>query len=78
MKPKSGYEKDVRKAVKKLGGFYNAHSHGDRAYTYRNKFYPDFQDSVALFESKTLSEKQKLYGDFTKALLLKKSLFENE
>ena len=72
MKPKSGYEKDVRKAVKKLGGFYNAHSHGDRAYTYRNKFYPDFQDSVALFESKTLSEKQKLVWRLHKGPAFKK------
>jgi len=60
MKIKSDYERAVRGAVERLGGFYNAHSHGDRAYTFSDDYYPNIQSSVSLFESLTLPEKQNL------------------
>jgi cytosine/creatinine deaminase len=60
MKCKSDYEKQIREGSKIKGGFYNAHSHGDRAYTFDDLYYPSIQSSVSLFESLSLPEKQNL------------------
>ena len=60
MEVKSDYEARVRENVSRFGGFFNAHSHGDRAYTFNDDFYPSIQSSVSLFESLSLSEKQNL------------------
>ncbi|MBW1650043.1 MAG: hypothetical protein JRJ44_05115 [Deltaproteobacteria bacterium] len=58
--PKTDYEKSVRDFAKGFGGFYNAHAHGDRAFTYNGIYYKHVGLSVADIEKLSLKEKQGL------------------
>lgn len=60
MKPKTNYEKKVRCYAEKFRGFFNAHAHIDRAFTYDDKFYADRDVSLEYIEGCSLPEKQRL------------------
>jgi len=59
-KPKSDFEREVRKYCGEFEGIVNAHVHGDRAYTRRNEFYAQTGRSISEFGKFTLPEKQGL------------------
>jgi len=58
--PKGEFEKKVRGFCSEFGGIFNAHIHGDRAYTRRDQYYQHNGISVSEIDGFTLSEKQKL------------------
>ena len=57
---KTPYEEEVRKHSKCFGGFFNAHAHIDRAFTFDDEFYSKKNKSVSEIEKSSLKEKQKL------------------
>ncbi len=57
---KTDYEKGVMELVSRFGGFYNAHSHGDRAFTRKDEYYAYKGLSVSEIERLPLEEKQNL------------------
>ncbi|MCK5149754.1 hypothetical protein KAJ87_02420 [Candidatus Pacearchaeota archaeon] len=57
---KTAYEKEVRNYSKDFGGFFNAHAHGDRAFTRRDEFYVDIGRSKDEIERLSLKDKQGL------------------
>lgn len=60
MEAKTDYEREVRDYVKQFGGFFNAHVHGDRAFTYKDEYYSHVALSVSDIEKLPLKEKQSL------------------
>lgn len=60
IEPKTSYEKEIREYAKTFGGFFNAHAHGDRAFTRRDEFYSHVGLSVGDIEKLSLPEKQSL------------------
>lgn len=61
VQPKTDYEKEIRKFVRQFGGFFNAHAHGDRAFTYKDEYYTHVSGlSVSEIEKLSLTEKQGL------------------
>lgn len=60
METKTEYEQEVRKFVDSFGGFFNAHAHGDRAFTGRDEYYSNADVSVSEIERLSLKEKQSL------------------
>jgi cytosine/adenosine deaminase-related metal-dependent hydrolase len=58
--PKTGYEEEVRRHAQGFGGFFNAHAHGDRAFTYEDVYYTHIATSVSDIERLSLPEKQAL------------------
>ncbi|MBU1135944.1 MAG: hypothetical protein ABIG37_02775 [Nanoarchaeota archaeon] len=60
MECKSDFEEEVRNYAESFGGFYNAHVHGDRAFTYEDKYLSHVGRNVADLSQLTLKEKQSL------------------
>jgi len=58
--PKSEFEREVRGFVDGFGGILNAHIHGDRAYTRREKYYESAGISISDMGRFSLPEKQRL------------------
>lgn len=59
-KSKSDFEREIRRNVQRFGGFYNAHTHGDRAFTYDDSYYDHEGLSISEIERLSLSGKQSL------------------
>ncbi len=58
---KTEYEKEIRKFSRQFGGFFNAHAHGDRAFTSKDEYYAHVSGlSVYEIEKLSLTEKQSL------------------
>ncbi len=57
---KTDYEKEVREYAEQFGGFFNSHTHGDRAFTYKDDYYVGVALSVSDIERLSLREKQSL------------------
>jgi hypothetical protein len=60
MEAKTDYERSVRTCVKEFGGFFNAHAHGDRAFTYKDEYYSHKSLSISDMGKLSLKEKQSL------------------
>ncbi len=58
--PKTEFEEKVRGYALKFGGFFNAHCHGDRAFTREDRFYEHVDLSVEDIERLSLRGKQNL------------------
>jgi len=57
---KTSFEDHIKENSKGFGGFFNAHAHIDRAFTYEDKFYSHRDITLGYIEGCSLQEKQRL------------------
>ncbi len=57
---KFDFREESRNYVREFDGFYNAHAHGDRAFTYKDEYYEHVALAVSDVERLSLNEKQSL------------------
>ena len=77
IRSKTAYEKEIRNYSSNFGGFFNAHAHGDRAFTRRDDFYVHVGLSKDEIEKLSLQEKQGLvWALHTGRAFKKESLLE--
>jgi len=59
---KTDFETEIRSFVREFGGFFNAHAHIDRAFTFDDKYLGHIGKTVSDLSGLTLAEKQDLVG----------------